>query len=587
MPKTRREFLRLSAAVGFLGATPHSARSVAHVMSMSASSSGASGTPGRASATPRPTLNPATLAKYVDPLPVPLIMQPQGERQVPLHLLETSAGGIGRPGFKRRSQGGSASHEAIRALYYRVEMREVDLQVHRDLPPTRQWAYGGSVPGPTFEVRSGQGILIDWVNQLPREHLLPIDHTLHGAAETQPAVRAIAHVHGAKVRPQSDGYPEHWYLPGEARLQHYPNRQDAATLWYHDHAMGITRLNVFAGLFGFFLVRDDVEDALNLPRGAREVPLVLYDRLFDHDGQLLYPVSKDPAAPWVAECYGNAPLCNGKLFPYLDVQPRRYRLRLLNAANTRFFHLTLSGGRRFEQVGSDQGLLPAPAVVNSLTLFPGERADVLVDFSALQGQTVQLCNETQELMQFRVAVPRGAQGVALSGDETSASDPLPAILRPVSRTPESESVRTRELTLAEHDDPNGNSMLMLLNGAHWDMPVTENPTLGSVEIWSLINLTGDTHPIHLHLVRFQVLDRRPLDLFAYNATRAVKYTGPATPPEPGEAGWKDTVRADPATVTRIIIRFEGFAGRYVWHCHLLEHEDNEMMRPYDVLPSNI
>jgi spore coat protein A len=155
----------------------------------------------------------------------------------------------------------------------------------------------------------------------------------------------------------------------------------------------------------------------------------------------------------------------------------------------------------------------------------------------------------------------------------------------VPRTPESQSVRERILTLSEHDDAAGNSMKMLLNESHWDMPVTEKPTLGSTEIWSFVNLAGDAHPIHLHLVRFQVLDRRPFDLFAYNSDKSLVYTGPAVLPDANELGWKDTVRADPGMVTRIIVKFEGFVGRYVWHCHLLEHEDNEMMRPYEIVPA--
>jgi spore coat protein A, manganese oxidase len=145
---------------------------------------------------------------------------------------------------------------------------------------------------------------------------------------------------------------------------------------------------------------------------------------------------------------------------------------------------------------------------------------------------------------------------------------------------ESSAVGTRELTIADYQDRLGRSAVMLLNGAHWDMPVTETPLLDSTEIWSFINLTDDSHPIHLHMVRFQLLDRRPFDLGVYQLTKKVVYTGPPTEVPPGELGWRDTVRVDPLTVTRIIVKFEGFAGRYVWHCHMLEHEDNEMMRPY-------
>jgi spore coat protein A, manganese oxidase len=163
---------------------------------------------------------------------------------------------------------------------------------------------------------------------------------------------------------------------------------------------------------------------------------------------------------------------------------------------------------------------------------------------------------------------------------------MPSTLHPVPRTPESAATKTRMLPLVEIDDRVQNPVTMLLNGAHWNMPVTENPVLDSVEIWNLINLTDDAHPIHLHLVRFQILDRRRFEPFFYRAQGTLKYTGAPVPPDPNEAGWKDTVRADPGMVTRIIVRFEGFVGRYVWHCHILEHEDNEMMRPYDVIASH-
>jgi spore coat protein A len=171
-----------------------------------------------------------------------------------------------------------------------------------------------------------------------------------------------------------------------------------------------------------------------------------------------------------------------------------------------------------------------------------------------------------------------------SGPVADASA-LPATLRPVPRTRESEAVTTRALTLADYQNRLGRSSVMLLNGAHWDMPVTETPRLNTTEIWSFINLTDDSHPIHLHMVRFQVLDRTPFDLPVYNLTGKIVSTGASVPLAANELGWKDTVRVDPMTVTRIIVRFEGFAGRYVWHCHMLEHEDNEMMRPYLILPA--
>jgi spore coat protein A len=508
----------------------------------------------------RTQLDASSLAQFVDPLPLPEIIVPSGHRPGP-------------------------DNPAVQLPYYRVAMREFETKVHRDLKPTRVWGYASGSPGPTFETRSGQGLLVEWVNELPEKHFLPIDHSIHGAEADKPEVRTVVHLHGAKAPPESDGYPENWYVPGKSAVCHYPNRQDAAMLWYHDHALGINRLNVFAGLLGAFFVRDELEDALNLPRGKYEIPLVIYDRDFDLEGQLNYPVSGDAKSPWVPEVFGDAVLVNGKLFPYLEVEPRRYRFRVLNGANGRFFRLTSSGqtssqtatgatsnGATFYQIGSDQGLLPAPVPLRRLSVAPGERADLIFDFSGSAGTSLILRNDNLNVMQFRVS-QKGAP-------DTSA---LPQTLRPVPKIQETSAVKTRLLTLVEIDDLVQRPVTMLLNNVHWNMPVTENPVLDSVEIWNLINTTDDSHPIHLHLVRFQILDRRAFNIAAYWATGEIKYTGPAAPPEPGEAGWKDTVRADPGMVTRIIIRFEGFAGRYVWHCHILEHEDNEMMRPFDVV----
>ncbi len=495
----------------------------------------------------RPQLDTSSLAQFVDPLPIPETIQPSGHRPSP-------------------------DNPAVQLPYYRVATRQFESKVHRDIKPTRFWGYGSSSPGPTFESRSGQGLLVEWVNELPEKHFLPIDHSIHGAEADKPEVRMVVHLHGAKAPAHSDGYPEDWYVPGKSAICHYPNQQDAAMLWYHDHTLGINRLNVFAGLLGTFFVRDEFEDSLNLPKGKFEIPLVFYDRFFDLEGQLNYPISGNPKSPWVSEVYGNAVLINGKLFPYLEVEPRKYRFRILNGANGRFFHLTFANGLTFQQIGTDQGFLPAPLPSPRLWLAPAERVDVIVDFSAHAGENIILKNDNLNAMQFRVA--------AKGSPDNSV---VPQILKPVPKIPESSATKTRLLTLVEVDDPIQRPMTMLLNNTHWSMPVTENPILDSTEIWSFANLTDDAHPIHLHLVKFQILDRRPFNPLVYWAKNEIAYTGSAVPPNPSEAGWKDTVRADPGMVTRIIVKFEGYTGRYVWHCHLLEHEDNEMMRPFDVV----
>jgi spore coat protein A len=450
------------------------------------------------------------------------------------------------------------------------------------LQPTKFWGFGPSSPGPTFETRAGEPLLVEWVNALPHEHFLPVDHTIHGAETDNPAVRTVVHLHGAKTRPESDGYPEDWIVPGKSSLYHYPNQQDAAMLWYHDHALGINRLNVYAGLLGTFFIRDSVEDALNLPKGLYELPLILYDRLLTHDAQLLYPVSPDPESPWVPEIFGNAILVNGKLFPYLEVEPRKYRFRVLNGSNARIYHLSLVNSSPvnsappnnvpFHQIGTDQGSLPAPVPLTTLEIAPGERADLIVDFNEHRGTQLILKNDAVVIMQFRVS----------SGKVIDTSS-LPSALRPVPKIPESKAAQTRLLTLDEYVNKSGNPVMLLLNASHWKMPVTEKPVLGSTEIWTLINPTNDTHPIHLHLVRFQILDRQPYEPWLFQTKRQLHFLGPPEPPEPNEAGWKDTVQAHSRMVTRIIVPFEGFTGRYVWHCHILEHEDNEMMRPYEVI----
>lgn len=494
----------------------------------------------------RPPLHPDTLARFVDRLPIPRVLQPQGTRPAP--------------------------HDPdLEVPLYRVAMRPAEVSVHRDLPPTRMWGYEGEVPGPTIVARSGQPLWIEWVSELPQHHFLPIDPTLHGAHADQPQVRTVVHVHGAKVPPESDGYPENWFLPGTRLACFYPNRQDAATLWYHDHAMGIERLNLYAGLFGLFLLRDASEDALALPSGPYEIPLVLCDRLFDAKGQLIYPTSGIAEAPWVPQVRGDAHLVNGKFAPFVEVEPRPYRIRILNASNSRFYYPSLSSDRSLIQIGTDQGLMAAPVPQRSLIVAPGERVDVVVDFGSAAGQEVILQSQTLQLLQFRVA----------AGPSTPSG--LPKTLREVPRLDPSAAVRTRTLTINEYGDPNTRKMIMLLNGARWEQPVTERPALDSVEIWELVNNTDDSHPIHLHAVRFQLLDRQGCDFKEYARSGRVVARGAPLPPAPEDAGWKDTIRAEPFTITRIIARFDGFPGRYVWHCHVLEHAANEMMRPYDIV----
>jgi spore coat protein A len=431
------------------------------------------------------------------------------------------------------------------------------------------WAYGDTSAPVLFEVQSKEGVLINWINDLPERHILPLDPPMKGMMEA-PETRTVTHMHGARVPSVSDGYPEDWFGPGKSKLCFYPNGQDATALWVHDHAMGVSRFNIFAGLMGWYLIRDEVEQKLNLPSGKYELPLLIYDRSFDPQGQLYYPNPPDEGA-WAQEFLGDAMVVNGKVRPYHEVEPKKYRLRIANTANSRFFSLSLSNGQSFQVIGSDQGLLSAPVEMKRLVLAPAERTDWIVDFSGAHGEQIVLESDGLEIMQFRV------------GNSVVEDNPLPNVLHLVERIKEKESVRTRLMTLNEFDGDNGEAMVMLLNRKHWADPVTEHVMLNSVEIWSLVNLTQDAHPIHLHMVRFQILDRRSFSADDYLADETLRYTDTARPPGKHEMGWKDVVQCPPETVTRIIVPFQGFEGRYLWHCHILEHEANEMMRPYDVM----
>lgn len=490
---------------------------------------------------------------------------------------------------------------------YSVQMREAHQVLHSGMKPTRIWGYEGMYPGPQFEVRSGFPVSVTWENKLPHKHFLPIDHTIHGAEANLPEVRTVVHVHGVDTLPDSDGYPEAWFTRDfketgptfASRVYQYPNERGARTLFYHDHALGITRLNIYAGLSGFFIVRDDAEDALGLPSGKFEVSLMIQDRSFNADGSLAYPdqgvTSAHPV--WVPEFFGDTPLVNGRVMPHFDVEPRKYRFRILNMSNARFYNLRLSSGQPFLQIGADQGLLPKPVAVNNLLLSPTERVDVIVDFSEMKGAFITMTNDAPvpfpdpdptmpkipNIMQFRVTQPL-----------TERDRPLPAVLIPVPLIPESTAAQVRDISIEEQSDPATDEPVMAtMEESMWDDPVKEEPKAGSVEIWRLINTTDDAHPIHVHLVRFQVLDRQPFDKEHYQATKQLVFTGPAIPAGAGERpAWKDSVRADPGIVTRIIAKYDlpstavvtpGKRFRYVFHCHILEHEENEMMRPYDVV----
>jgi spore coat protein A len=503
-------------------------------------------------------------------------------------------------------------------------------------------------PARTIEARHNKTVRVKWINGLVnsqggfRPHLLEVDQTLHWAnppggtlgrdsrgtdqRDYRGPVPFITHLHGAHDNEYSDGFPEAWYLPaannipsGFARVGSYydqfnaesaaaqgiplwapgtatftyPNDQRATTLWYHDHTLGLVRQNIYAGPVGFYLLRRGPDDLAagvlpgpapqrGDPTGTKyyEIPIAIQDRSFNPDGSLFFDDEFEKGF------FGETIVANGRTWPFLDVEPRRYRFRFLNACNARFLKLRLVTGDPavrpatsalpIWQIGSDGGLLAAPAMLQTLVLGVAERADVIVDFTGLSvGTEVFLINEgvdqgvdpdetgtipatTGQVMKFNV--------VALTGVDQSTP---PSQLTLPTIVPLGSAVTTRNLTLdhVEH----GDEVMLLGTQADgplmWDDAITENPGLGDVEIWNIRSRHEHPHPIHIHIVQFQVLSRRK--------------NGTVRGPEPGERGFKDTVIVNDDEIVTVKAKFD-VPGLFVWHCHILEHEDKEMMRPYFV-----
>jgi spore coat protein A len=464
---------------------------------------------------------------------------------------------------------------------YDIEMQEILQQLHQNLPPTRLWGYDGLYPGPTIEATTGQQVTVNWINDLRdstgtlrTEHYLPVDLCPHGPDTEGNTPRTVVHLHGGHVPPEADGYPEATFLPGEQATYQYDNNQIAAPLWYHDHALGITRLNVMMGMAGYYLLRDPVESALNLPANQYEIPLAIQDRSFNEDGTLQYP------AAWQDHFFGDVLLVNGKVWPFLDVQRGKYRFRLLNGSNSRVYTLSLSTGDPLVVIGTDGGLLTAPAPVFALTMHSGERYDVVIDFD-LYGPGTEVILQNSAPAPFPGAPGDGVipevMKFIVQGGAKGFTDALPDTLRPVVPLPESLSVMTRDFVLKKQNDPCAGSMWMI-NGLGWD-DITEYPVRGDTEVWRFINDSGIAHPMHMHLVMFQILDRQA---FVMQGDSVVT-VGPPIPPDPWEAGWKDTAPVNPQEILRVIARFDDYLGRYAYHCHILEHEDHEMMRQFEVV----
>jgi FtsP/CotA-like multicopper oxidase with cupredoxin domain len=647
---------------------------------------------------PGGTLPPGSIPKYVTPLVIP-------------------------PAMPRTSKIPSTGGKAID--YYEIAVRQFGQHIlpqSMHLPPTTVWSYGSvtypasfNYPAFTIEAKWTAPVRVKWMNQLVDAkgnylpHLLPIDQTLHWAnppggpggtdEETlNPApytgpVPIVTHLHGGHSGQESDGFPEAWFLPaannipagyatvgshygtfkaqaealygqlwerGSAVFQ-YDNDQAAATLWYHDHTLGMTRSNVYAGPAGFYLLRGGPGDAVTgvLPGPAPalgdspgmkyyEIPIAIQDRSFNRDGSLFYPsnraffegLNQPPTVPYLdipfipdracngrrsdispifnPEFFGNTMVVNGKTWPFLEVEQRRYRFRFLNGCNSRFLILKMvtdlmsppsaQAALPFWQIGAEGGFLPTPVQLDQLLMGLAERADVIVDFTNVSvGTEIILQNlgpdepfgggeppgdfdaadpaTTGQVMQFRV-VPATSRDTSTPPNQLGLPAPpsLPA------------ATKTRQVSLNEEDsqtvrvstDKNDNVVLDCAKGEpfgprfallgtvasgagvplRWDDPITENPAVGATEVWELYNFTEDAHPIHIHEILFQVLERQP-------------FGGAARGPEPWETGRKDTVIAYPGEITRVKATFDR-AGLFVWHCHIVEHEDHEMMRPYRI-----
>jgi len=579
--------------------------------------------------------------------------------------------------------------------------------------------------------QKGQPLQFTFRNTLPALHPLPVDTTIPGA--NQAVNRTAVHVHGGLTPWISDGGPFAWHAPdgshGPSFLNnavlnpgaavneaeyYYTNNQSARMLWYHDHAWGITRINALAGIASAFIIRDPFELSLGLPRieaavtgagvSTAEIVIAIQDKIFVNQatigsldptwpgpqttGSQWYPHIYEsnrwrntgnslPATSVIPEFFGDTMLANGTVYPHVAVEPKIYRIQLLNACNARFLNLQLyvddgsadgitlnastaaptnAAGPSFRVLGTEAGFLQNPVDVpsnvpfnpvtisGSLITSPAERWDLLIDFSGFAGKNLILYNDapgpfpggdvrndyfpglnvknsgnlvngttvhgqgpnTREIMRFDVGMTvtsPGAPNIPVTTDLTPGIDPfLAPIIGGIPMPP--QGITTRSLTLNETFDANGRLIQYLGTnvpgsikgsfGRAYTDPATEAPSAGTIEIWEIANLTADTHPIHFHLVQVQILNRQQIKVNSYNGTPS--FLAPPVPPDPTELGWKETVRMNPGQVTRVIMQFtlpttpftvpdspRTGGKEYVWHCHILEHEEHDMMRPLVVI----
>ena len=443
--------------------------------------------------------------------------------------------------------------------YYDITTRAAPARILPGLNTTI-WGYNGIFPGPTIDARRNRRVVLRLRNELP--------------------VPVVNHLHGGRTPPESDGYPTDLVLPvsgfpvGQShdplariatgqREYIYPNEQRGATLWYHDHRMDFTAPQVWRGLAAFYILRDDTEQQLPLPRGDREIPLFICDRAFDTTGEFLYP-SLDSSlrgkmgvtSEYMGGVMGDVILVNGAPWPQLEVANTKYRFRILNGSNARRYELALEpapGGASFIQIGSDGGLLGAPIRHRTIRIAPAQRFDVIIDFSAYPiGSTITLLNKNDtgpvgQIMRFHVT--------RAERDESR----IPAFLSDLQLPDRRGALVTRTFDFSYRRGMQN----WTVNGKSYDHArMDARPQLDSTEIWQF--RTDFSHPLHLHLVHFHVL--------SHNGR-----------PGPWDAGWKDTIDLGPGQTANILVNFQGYRGRYVFHCHNLEHEDMGMMANFEVV----
>lgn len=535
-------------------------------------------------------------------------------------------------------------------------------------------------PEDTIEAVVNQPILVNWSNNLPTTYpyWLPVNTNIHGNENDGQKVRTVVHLHGGRTLPRYDGYPTNFFYAGESDLYFYTNLDPAntgQTMWYHDHAVGLTANNVYAGLAGFYLLRNtNLEALLNLPKGPFEIPLVFQDRDFSTN-DVNYP------SLLLTSILHNYATVNGKVTPYLNVEPRRYRFRFLNGANFRTFNLqcavlatstandfattnvltSSTSAPPFIVIGNDDGLLTQPVIVtNNIAMMPGERVDLVMDFTSSSNQWIMVQNIITAATAFNANPPNTATlpnimlfKVAATSSSPDTSSTFPNAVKNNAVNPPTninysittnlvaQSKVTRNITLDlanETPFPGGpfptptgatnttSIPFALMDMTLFDAPITETPTAGGVEVWNIINLSSEAHPFHIHLLDFRVVSRvrfggiypftngvAPSMVTNYINDRANDALQPLSYYTNGanlaqsmqlwEMGPKDTVRAAPFSVTTIVMQWPTNAefystpsgrndtagvtdGRYIYHCHLLDHEDNDMMRPLQLLAPN-